>query len=402
VRSRSHAIVACVLVVLAFGALLRFHGYERTWRLWNIPVMTPHFADLRTITHGADAHARGLDPMRENPIDPWQRRLDYPRIWQGLYALGVDSGATTALGVAVILLFLIGVCLILPDADPPTLAAVFLAVLSPAVLFGVERGNIDLLMFFLVAVAAVAVRRSAVAAGAALAAGFVLKLFPLFGAAVLVRAGRSRFRRAAAVLAVFAAAYLLATWADLRLMREASLRSTSLSYGLDVLWRKVAELDATAGGVVRAASYAAVVVIGASVALAAMRPGRPPVPQGGLALDAFRAGAAVYVGSFLFDVNWDYRLVFLVLCMPQLVAWSRSRAAAAARPTLAAAYLALWSLVIGGAFGKVPGGGAAWLVLEEVATWVVFAGLLFLLLRSAPEWLKEDARGGRPPKPKAG
>lgn len=394
-RSRTKAIVTCGLLVLAFAALCRSYGYERTWRLWNIPTMTPHFADLRTITHGADAHARGLDPMLENPSDPWRRRLDYPRVWQALYALGVDSRATTALGVAVILLFLIGVCLILQDADPPTLAAVFLGVLSPAVLFGVERGNIDLLMFFLVAVAAVTVRRSAVAAGTALAAGFVLKLFPLFGAAVLVRSGRTRFRKAAAVLAAFAAAYLFATWSDLRLMREASLQSASLSYGLDVLWRKTAELDATAGGVVRAASYAAVVVIGAAAAVAALRPGRPPVPQGGLALDAFRAGAAVYVGSFLFDVNWDYRLVFLVLCVPQLVAWSRSRAFAAARPTLAASYLALWSLVIGGAFGKVPGGGAVWLVLEEVATWVVFGGLLFLLLRSAPEWLKEGARGGR-------
>lgn len=394
-KSRAKAILICGLLLMAFAALCRSYGCERTWQLWHIPTMTPHFADLRTITHGAESHALGLDPMLENPADPWQRRLDYPRVWQGLYRLGVGPSHTTLLGGLLILMLLGGVCLILPDADDLVLAAVFLALLSPAVLFGVERGNIDLLMFFLAAVAAVAVRRSAAAAAAVLAAGFVLKLFPMFGAVVLVRAGRTRFRRLALILAAVAVAYVLATASDLVLMREASLRGTTMCYGLDVLGLKLGAVSAAAGRWARILSYVAVVVIGVTASLAALRPGRPWAERDeGLPLDAFRIGAAIYLGTFLFDVNWDYRLVFLILAVPRLVAWTVSRGGTVAAWTLAAAYLSLWYPLAGTLLGRLPHGGLVRLVLEDVATWAVFAGLLYLLLRSAPDWVKQDARQG--------
>lgn len=50
--------------------LFLFYGYENTWRLWNIPTMLPHFADLRAITGGAESYALGYDPLINNPGDP--------------------------------------------------------------------------------------------------------------------------------------------------------------------------------------------------------------------------------------------------------------------------------------------------------------------------------------------
>ena len=77
-KSRKRVIVICGVVTLLFIILLILYGYDNTWRLWNIPTMSPHFADMRTITHGAESYAQGLDPMIENPGDPWHRRMNYP------------------------------------------------------------------------------------------------------------------------------------------------------------------------------------------------------------------------------------------------------------------------------------------------------------------------------------
>ena len=86
-------------VALLMLLLFLLLGYEQTWRLWNILVMSPPFADLRVITHGADSIARGLDPLVSNPGDPWGRPLNYPRIWQSLYSVGINKSHTIALGL---------------------------------------------------------------------------------------------------------------------------------------------------------------------------------------------------------------------------------------------------------------------------------------------------------------
>ena len=31
---------------------------------------------------------------------------------------------------------------------------------------------------------------------------------------------------------------------------------------------------------------------------------------------AFVAGASIYIGTFIFSWNWDYRLIFLIFCVP--------------------------------------------------------------------------------------
>jgi len=148
---RRKALLAVLAVVIFLLLLFAFYGYNQTWQLWNIPVMSPAFADLRVITHGADAVAMGMDPLINNPGDPWGRPLNYPRIWQSLYSIGINKSHTVGLGVGIILCFLAGVVMVLPNVSNKTIALVIGALVSPAILLGVERGNIDLFIFFLAA-----------------------------------------------------------------------------------------------------------------------------------------------------------------------------------------------------------------------------------------------------------
>ncbi|MCC6491145.1 MAG: hypothetical protein IT364_26895, partial [Candidatus Hydrogenedentes bacterium] len=60
--------IVCGATVMAL--LFSCLGYANTWRLWNIPVNVPYFADLRVITHGMESYALGYDPLIQNPQDP--------------------------------------------------------------------------------------------------------------------------------------------------------------------------------------------------------------------------------------------------------------------------------------------------------------------------------------------
>lgn len=96
--------IGLILVTMSFCLL----GYENTWRLWNIPTLSPHFADSLVITAGAESKAMGYDPLIDNPMDPWQRKLNYPRIWQMLYLLGINRDHTLYFGIVISILFITG------------------------------------------------------------------------------------------------------------------------------------------------------------------------------------------------------------------------------------------------------------------------------------------------------
>jgi hypothetical protein len=112
-------------------------------------------------------------------------------------------------------------------------------------------------------------------------------------------------------------------------------------------------------------------------------------------LDSFRVGSGVYTGIFLLEDHWNYRLMFLLFAVPQLLSWARRPSSGISRIsaiTLITVYLALWHLVIDCIFRLIPFGGRLSFLLDEVSTWLAFCGLLYLLFYSMPEWVKQYAR----------
>lgn len=392
-KSRLRVISACGLAALLFGLLLAGYGYDDTWELWNIPLMSTYFSDLRTITGGAESYAQGFDPMVMNPGDPGGRRLNYPRLWQSLYSLGIDQSHTLFIGIAFISLFIIGVCLILPHASYVMILLAMAAVLSPATLLGIERGNIDILMFFLVSVSVVAVKRWHAFSAAVILFGFALKLFPIFGCSVLLRASRSDFFRYILVISGFAALYITLTYSDLVLIKEATPKSIYLSYGLNVFWMNIATINPVMGGYAKVLSYLAVLCSLGCAYTALLREGHFPENQNqGVYLDAFRAGAAIFLGTFLLGNNWDYRLMFLILTIPQLVIWAkdaRRHVAAGSGVVLSSIFISMWYLMLEKLAHGLPYGDYVSFALDEIAHWVVFIGLLYLFCWSMPNWIKD-------------
>lgn len=386
------------MVVLLFSLV----GYEKTWRLWNIPVLSPSFADLRVITHGADSAARGLDPLVSNPGDPWGRPLNYPRIWQGLYSIGVGKSHTTFLAVVFIFCFLSGVVMILPNASNMTAFLVVGALASPAVLLGIERANIDLIIFFLVALSILTIRKSLALADGIVLLGTALKLYPIFGVTLLLRSGKERFVVHAFVVILIASSYLIANLPELQLISHATPRPTDLSYGMNVVWMRLEQMSSTLGVLSRdVCSVLLVVAAFLFLAGCASRSVPKSPSEGGdsIGCDSFRVGSSIYLGTFLLGNNSDYRLLFLILCISQLSFWSTSanqRLKWCARSVLCFALVSMWYLVITRCWGILASPLFQWIpsarlypwILDEIFNWMLFLLLVYLFAIALPQWMK--------------
>lgn len=409
-KSRKRVIAILGIITSLFIILLVLYGYDNTWRLWNIPTMSPHFADIRTITHGAESYAQGLDPMIENPGDPWHRRMNYPRIWQSLYFLGINHTHTTIIGLIIIFSFLVGICLILPNANNKVIIMVFSAVLSPAVLLGIERGNTDLFMFFLVSVAVLTVGRSYILSTFFIMTGFLLKLYPIFGVALLLKAERKKFVLYISIILAFCFLYAYASLPDLVQINSGTPKSIVLSYGMNVFWMGLSTINQNLGFYARLLSYFLVLLIFLTSFSAAILNRKVSALVSydnkylDSYLDSFRVGSAIYIGTFLLGNNFDYRLMFLIFVIPQLIFWSErpiDRVTVISKIVLLNIYISLWYLMIFKIMIFVPYGNSAGYVfagyvLDEMSNWIVFSGLVYLFFLSLPTWAMKFAQNLSP------
>jgi hypothetical protein len=113
-----------------------------------------------------------------------------------------------------------------------------------------------------------------------------------------------------------------------------------------------------------------------------------------LHIDTFRAGAAIYVGTYLLGSNFDYRMMFLIFTIPQLMRWLKNsdpRLRRAARITFACTLYSLWSMFFARALNAVT---AAWveLVLDALAKAALVGGLTYLFVYSVPQWVRLRGR----------
>ncbi len=381
-----------------FGALIFTIGTVDTFAIWGIKASSPDFADARGITTAIESHVMGKDPLVENPRDPLGRPFNYPRVWLELHRFGINQSHTTALAMTLIVAFLLGLLVFpLPDLGLPGCGLLMLAAFSPATVLGMERGNIDLLMFLLVALGIagfssgnLAIRRLGTAC---VLLGFVLKIFPVFALAMLGGEPRARLRQWAACVIVIVAVYVFMTWEDLLLIYRSTPKSTGVSYGMNVLWMELLEHGKILGFLARAMAWGGV-CIAAILTWMGHRDGistAGAIRSGDRPLVAFRAGAGIYGGTFLLGNNWDYRLIFLLFTLPllvRLIRGARSLQRTLAVAVLASIFVSLWSISIYRTFGGLPFGSEACVLLDETANWVIFLGLGYLFgstLSPAPD-----------------
>jgi hypothetical protein len=386
-------------VVAAYFALLVALGGYGSWGRLGVPGFDSglSFGDLRNVTTAWECVRRGISVLPVNPCDPQQRPANYPRLWLAPSFLGLGESSTVALGIVVAGVFVVAALAVVPPGASTKAGLLYgAAVCSPAVMLGVQRGNVDLLLFALLALAVIVSTRRArgwIAANVLVFIAAVLKLFPIFAAGFLLRRVR-RGAPAAATVAVVAgfAIYALATLGTIRAIERAVPQSDVLSFGV----RRVSEwLGAVTGAQssLRAWDGIVVLAVAATVALGRRRLRIALRAGDGRELDLFWAGACVYVGCYALFRSFDYRLAFALMTVPQLTRWAGSRSLLALA-TLVGLFGALW---LDTAWSGLPVIGAAlhgWdrttrtggfaFPLAAISQLVLFAGLAAGLVGTAP------------------
>ncbi|MFN3308989.1 MAG: hypothetical protein ACK44E_07245, partial [Anaerolineales bacterium] len=211
------------------------------------------------------------------------------------------------------------------------------------------------------------------------------------------------FLSSAAIILGVTLLYVWVNFGEISRISEATPHSYNLSYGVSVLPQRLERSPyshyAAAARVLTGITAAVLILFGVWFSrkiklTSSYAPARY--------LDAFRAGSAIYIGTFFLGSNFDYRLVFLLLTIPQLIQWAQERRVLVrhlAQITLAALYLSLWHrMMLRGLEWLLPkdfpGSFSRALAFfpDEIANWLLFAGLIFLFFGSLPAWLSIRAK----------
>ncbi|MFN7647722.1 MAG: hypothetical protein ACK5UT_09415 [Acidobacteriota bacterium] len=363
----------------------------RTWLFFGVPYGAAPFWDLSMLTEAFDCRNAGLAPDIYNTDCLTSKNLvyNYPRVWLLFSHLGTSARHNVVYGVALGVALLGTVLAVLRPATRLHALLAAAATVSPAVLLLVERGNSDALILLLVVAGAIlgshGSPRVRLAGVVVLFSSGVLKLFPIVVLLPMVWLDRSRTVRRASVVALgLFLGYCVMIRHELVLIKRNTPIAVDLAYGVRVPFLAVTEaLDAedkpletqvaTSRAFVQAMrtifadrvwwtspegsevlQYGGAALLVGLVGLGSWRLRRQYQEQyrfaGGADFStiAFRSGAMIYLFTYCAGISWNYRLSFLLLCLPKLFAIhsenERAGNAVAARLARAATALVVMSM----------------------------------------------------------
>jgi hypothetical protein len=358
------------------------------WPALGVPSGPSLFFDTRNLTAALECRRLGFDPLVESPCDPWGRPLNYPRVWLALRFFGLDQSDTVALALVFIALFLVAVYLLMGRLTFGGGILLAVAMCSPSVMFAVERANLDIVVFTLMvgAVLAWGAGRLSVQALSPIVVfvGATAKIYPVFGlpAYLFLR------RRAAALVAISCAAafvvYTVITLGDIQAVARVAPQGQHHSFGARILPVAIYHLvgpERWQGGLLskQLLVIVPVVAVGTIVWLLGRR--RLPLPDeraDSATRLAFFLGSLIFLGTFAVGNNFDYRLIFTLLTLPQLFDWATEEHGEPRGGLAAITIVALLALLWIGALSEPLRLG------DEVATWAVVGLFVALLGASVP------------------
>jgi len=391
-----------VLIWLVIIGLFKFYGYEKTWQLWNVPTEMPPFLDFRLIPGSADSFQHGFEPTVKNPGDPRGRIFNYPMFWRLFFYIKLTEFQTIAIGISMIVLFFIGAFLFPQKLAVPDALWMLLVLFSPASMLLYERGNVDLVIFFVCVLIILTEGYSAYAAAALLVAGGVMKMYPVLGVSILLRESKTKFIWLSAGCFFAILIYIYLTFGSVSASWNLTMRGIQISYGTNVLFSRYEQnislfLAQWLSSIqIERILKVGPLILGGTLVLVAglvgLRDKEPLEVSSERNLTAFRMGASIYVGTFLLGNNWDYRLAFLILTVPQLLYWMRSLNNKNRKVVIfgfAIVLASCWHFITWYApflkdFKEIM------FFIDETLNWTLVYVFTFLLFASTPAWVKND------------
>jgi hypothetical protein len=296
-------------IIVTLASCIVHFGWLRTWSSVHLPTMYPAFADMRAIQGAVISVEHGYEPRTANLGDPWRRSFNYPTVW---IAIGktlnfTDERWFAAICMMLVLCFL-GLCALLIFRYPSF--GLLTSLVSTSTLLAIERGNIDLVVFCLLCCTTLWIPRRWSPIPLLLAT--LLKLYPVFALSALVMRRQFLLFAASLAAAIVIFAYLGNQLADIR---SATPVGCDIYYGIPSVSRCFRLLGRPSWQL--EVLFAAIGFATFALAYAFSRSDAAR-PKQDMVFDLMLVGASIYVGTFMSSGNVDYRLIFLILCIPFL------------------------------------------------------------------------------------
>jgi hypothetical protein len=309
-----------ILIILSIGGAILENGWTNTWNMLFIPSLSPIFADMRTVQGSIKSEELGFDPQVKNPGDPWYRSMNYPKIWIWMAKLVQFDNETNYIVFicAYVLAYLI-CCFFILRISPSLY--VLLVVFSGASLLAVERGNNDLLAFVILFIGIYFSQNYFRAFSILLAT--ILKVYPVLLVFIFMKKTKMFI-----LLVLMIAVYFVFTAGELKIIMAGNTALTDpaslfATYGLATNINNTVQLMHLIVG--QSAStydiykYMLIIVSLVLIILFSRIKIMFNNSNSSIITDLFVAGAIIFSGTYIITSNWDYRLIFLLFCIPYIL-----------------------------------------------------------------------------------
>ncbi|WP_107667862.1 hypothetical protein [Cyanothece sp. BG0011] len=385
-----------------------FVSYQEVWKKLKVPAMNPSFADLRAILTGFECTRLGFDVLLENPCDPWDRPVIYPRIWWKLTGLGLDESHTVMIGILLGIIFFFITFMMIGRLNLYEGIIYSLILCSPPVMLLIERGNLDLIIYamvFLTLQMAQSQQRWVRILGyIGLLIPTALKIFSFFSLTIILKETRKIFILYFLPLFTLSAIYIYSIKSEISVAQNYRDIFTWYSFGYEILLNKLSLIFSLSWILTRKLHLFA--IFGLILALAGFAffifrkvvptvfkdimntnslkkqnflPSKTILPDS-RALDAFRIGSSIYLGLFLSTISFDYKLAFLIFAIPQIIQWIKQDSPQLAIPS------SFGLLGILATFYLSP--LAHQFLIDELVNWLLWLYFLYGFLLTLPNWMK--------------
>jgi hypothetical protein len=312
------AIVIGYFVLIGLPVVLLHVSLTSVWKSWGVPALNPHFGDLVGLIAGIENQDAGRGVGEPNPFDPWHRPYNNPALWLVLKYVGLNRQTEILFGIGFVALFFFSAFHVLKRLTKLQGVYAGLFLISPVVMTGVERGNVDLILFSLLA-AALALRRQPLWATLILVLAGILKYHPVGALLALLSPPWRRTLPYLALALVLILVYELAHLKELAAVSAVAPHEAYFTFGSATFALWIAKLGGTE--IINYPNmliWSDVTLLAVAAIAFVKRPYIAVETAWERELFAFRIGAGIYLFSFALGANSDYRMTFFLFCLPLL------------------------------------------------------------------------------------
>ena len=392
-----------------------FVPYQKIWVRLGVPAMSHIFADLEVVLGGFECDRLSGNISLENSCFP-RPPIYYPRAWSLLTGLGFDKSDTVFLGILFALLFYAITLIIIGRLNSQEAILYSLVLCSPPVILLIERSNVDIIVYSFLGLGLIAIQKNQglITRCCVYFLIFflgVLKIFPIFGLAVILREKRSNFLIFLTILTTAFLTYYIYNLGDMKAIPEYFSRRVgshaAVGFGYKILLFKIQGFLSKVASISSASDIkkifkivfyilasSSIMLIFIRVLLGIYNDFKKWLNSDFLSknliqsldksqcqyIDYFRLGSGIYIGIFLLVGRAsDYKLAFIIFVIPQILAWIKGNNELSLPSTVALV------CIVGTLYTSpflYPWG------VDEIINWLLCLTLLYILILSFPKWLK--------------